>query len=86
MADSQQPTSAEEREWIERNARRVRLLEFSPRLAQLSRNGRWGTCVACPKAGDGTVLPELCKNTKRYDHRLTMKALAEMWDREPLFK
>lgn len=83
---AEQPMTEQEREWIRRNARSLRLMEFAPRLAQLGRNGRWGTCVACPRAGDGTVLPELCEHTARYDHNLTMRQLAEMWEREPLFK
>lgn len=86
MASDQEPMSEEEQAWYKRNARRVRLQEFAPRLAALGRNGRWGTCVECPCAGDGTVLPELCVNTDRYDHQLTMKVLADKWEDEPLFK
>ena len=35
----------------------------------LVRNGRWGTCVSCPRI-DGEVFPEKCEYTKRYDHNL----------------
>lgn len=35
----------------------------------LIRNGRWGTCVSCPRE-DGEVFPEKCEHTKRYDHNL----------------
>jgi hypothetical protein len=37
------------------------------------RNGRWGTCSACPRR-DGHVYPEECVETKRYDHLLTAKS------------
>ena len=47
----------------------------------LLRNGRWGTCVDCPKR-DGNIFPEECINTTRYDHNIevfpeTEKLLAE---------
>jgi hypothetical protein len=41
------------------------------------RNGRWGTCVECPRAYDGSVFPEFCPNTERYDHQLTIESLVE---------
>ncbi len=37
---------------------------------QLLRNGRWGTCVCCPRDAAGDVYPERCEETKRYDHWL----------------
>ena len=38
--------------------------------ACLARYGRWGTCVDCPRV-DGTVHPERCELTDRYDHQLS---------------
>ena len=35
----------------------------------LYRNGRWGTCVLCPRR-DGRVYPEECVETRRYDHQI----------------
>lgn len=45
-------------------------------LADFARNGRWGTCASCPLDGDGRKVPELCEHTGRYDHLLTIDALA----------
>lgn len=47
-----------------------------------TRNGRWGTCVSCPRAFDGEPFPEFCQHTDRYDHQLTLKDLAESHERE----
>lgn len=33
------------------------------------RNGRWGTCVGCPRDVDGAH-PEHCAYTDRYDHNI----------------
>lgn len=33
------------------------------------RNGRWGTCVGCPRDGN-SVHPEICSETRRYDHNI----------------
>lgn len=49
-------------------------------FVQFSRNERWGTCVECPKLLDGTVYPEFCTNTKRYDHQLTLDSLVEYYE------
>ena len=46
-----------------------------------SRNGRWGTCAACPRAFDGEVFPEFCEHTDRYDHQLTLTSLTESHER-----
>lgn len=46
-----------------------------------ARNGRWGTCVECPRAYDGEVFPEFCPNTARYDHQLTLASLTEYYER-----
>ena len=48
-------------------------------IKQLDRNGRWGTCVDCPRAqGDWhTAFPERCENTDRYDHQLTAEQLVK---------
>ena len=43
---------------------------------QFSRNGRWGTCGACPRDSNGHVYPEFCKYTERCDHQLTVDDLA----------
>ena len=53
--------------------------ELSERFLQFSRNGRWGTCADCPRDGHGHLLPELCKETERYDHRLNVDSLAEQF-------
>ena len=53
---------------------------------QFSRNGRWGTCVDCPKTADGHAVPEACVNTHRYDHRLDVVALAENWQRQTAWR
>lgn len=44
-----------------------------------ARNGRWGTCVDCPRDNDGNAYPEFCTNTQRYDHQLTVNSLAETY-------
>lgn len=41
----------------------------------LVRNGRWGTCGACPREG-GRVHPEKCLYTDRGDHRLDATSAA----------
>ena len=48
---------------------------------QFSRNGRWGTCVGCPRDTQGNAYPEFCPNTKRYDHNMTAEELADAWRR-----
>jgi len=50
-------------------------------LSQLSRNGCWGTCGACPRDGSGRVLPELCRERDRSDHHLTLWDLAQLEQR-----
>lgn len=55
--------------------------------ALLERNGRWGTCAECPRAEDGSPLPETCKNTNREDHRLGAagwNAMCGRWVRRAL--
>lgn len=47
-----------------------------------SRNGRWGTCAACPRDGAGRTLPELCPRTAQPDHQLDIVALASLFQRE----
>lgn len=47
-------------------------------MQQYIRNKRWGTCVDCPRTSDGSVYPEFCPNTERYDHLLDTRALSEM--------
>src|SRR3989339_585547 len=70
-----------------------KILEKNPKMEehtkeqmkdQMTRNGRWGTCVDCPDAegrkyGDNRdmykVFPEKCPNTDRYDHWLGVDVL-----------
>lgn len=40
------------------------------RAELIARNGRWGTCGACPRDAKGNVFPERCDYTDRYDHNL----------------
>lgn len=42
-----------------------------------ARNGRWGTCVSCPRDSEHNVFPEFCQNTDRYDHNIGAAELAE---------
>ena len=56
--------------------------ELRSAFADFSRNGRWGTCGACPLDGYGRKLPELCPCTDRADHQLDIDALAEQFKRE----
>ena len=51
-------------------------------LTHFARNGRWGTCVDCPRDGDGNQLPELCRETNRYDHWLLLRRIEELHDHE----
>lgn len=53
-------------------------------LQDFARNGRWGTCGECPEDGDGRKLPELCSNTKRYDHWLDFASLVNLVQRQSL--
>lgn len=43
------------------------------RAELIARNGRWGTCVDCPRE-NGTVYPERCEFTARYDHNTSPEA------------
>lgn len=43
------------------------------RAELLARNGRWGTCVDCPRDAKGRAFPEQCKFTNRYDHNLSSR-------------
>jgi len=56
------------------------LKQNAGRLRAFARNGRWGTCVDCPRDSEQNVYPEFCINTERYDHHLGMKDLAESWE------
>lgn len=42
-----------------------------------ARNGRWGTCVDCPRDSEGAIYPEFCQYTERYDHLLSVDQLAD---------
>ncbi len=46
---------------------------------QFMRNGRWGTCVGCPRDKQNRAYPEFCSSTKRYDHQLNVDELAHMY-------
>lgn len=48
---------------------------------QFSRNGRWGTCGACPRDSEKHVYPEFCPETDRYDHWLSAQGLADQFER-----
>ena len=50
-------------------------------LRSFARNGRWGTCGSCPRDSDGSVYPEFCQETDRYDHNLAIDELAGAWKR-----
>lgn len=41
------------------------------RAELIARNGRWGTCGACPRDMLGKVFPERCQFTDRYDHNIS---------------
>jgi hypothetical protein len=47
---------------------RIEGTDHHERNAQLLRNGRWGSCVDCPRNRDGQTAPERCVNKRRYDH------------------
>jgi len=51
--------------------------DIAGHFMQFARNGRWGTCVDCPRDTIGHVYPEFCSNTERSDHRLTIDGLVE---------
>lgn len=51
--------------------------ELRSAFADFSRNGRWGTCAACPCDGYGRKLPELCSFTDRGDHQLDIDGLSQ---------
>lgn len=44
-------------------------------VRQWKRNGRWGTCVDCPRL-NGEAFPEQCRYSSRCDHQLTFDELA----------
>ena len=48
-------------------------------FSQFARNGRWGTCVDCPRDSHGLAYPEFCRHTDRYDHHSTADGLFEQW-------
>jgi hypothetical protein len=55
-------------------------------LTHFARNGRWGTCAACPRDGDGNKLPELCLETNRCGHWLELADILRIHSRELLEK
>ena len=48
-------------------------------FVQFSRNGRWGTCGACPRDSNNAVYPEFCKDTDRHHHQLDVDELARSY-------
>lgn len=56
------------------------LQECADSFRQFSRNGRWGTCVGCPRDTAGHAYPEFCADAERYDHKLTAAQLAESFE------
>lgn len=81
-----QTTADERVPWLLRTPAAVRFVSAEPLLGEIDiagflppyhnaaelvrRNGRWGTCVACPRDKLGKVYPEECAFTERYDHNL----------------
>lgn len=57
-------------------ATRKAFVEKGDNFRQFSRNGRWGTCVDCPRDTNGDAYPEFCVHTHRYDHNLSVDELA----------
>jgi succinate dehydrogenase/fumarate reductase-like Fe-S protein len=49
--------------------------EMKDAFEQFARNGRWGTCGGCPRDVNGRAIPELCANTKMYDHNQNLQDL-----------
>jgi hypothetical protein len=62
-------------------AHQIAINKQPQRWEQFMRNGRWGTCVDCPTDNNRRSLPELCVNTDRYDHNLTLDELVEQYKR-----
>jgi hypothetical protein len=55
---------------LEEALRRLATPNHHHRDELLKRNGRWGTCVLCPREPSGFPHPEQCVETDRYDHQL----------------
>jgi hypothetical protein len=55
---------------------------MSDAFRQFARNGRWGTCGACPRDGRGDAYPEYCQFTNRYDHQIDVKSLGEQFEND----
>ena len=56
--------------------------ELRGAFADFARNGRWGTCGACPCDGYGRKLPEVCAFTGRHDHQLDIDELSRRFKDE----
>lgn len=65
-----------------KDSRAIAAAKFRDHFAQFGRNGRWGTCVGCPRDATGAAYPEFCEYTERYDHQLTISHLAQSFERE----
>lgn len=59
---------------------RYALRETADSFRQFSRNGRWGSCVGCPRDSEGHAYPEFCADTDRYDHKITASELARVFE------
>ncbi len=66
------------RPWNDTKTNVARLM--SDKFAQFARNGRWGTCAACPRDSSGSVYPEFCDEFERSDHQLTLESLTSQFN------
>jgi len=53
-----------------RRAKSVEPRHVAQMVIQILLNGRWGTCVFCPRDADGRPHPERCPETERGDHNI----------------
>ena len=76
---AKQEIEEQNREVISRVRKEMVDSEMSDSFEQFSRNGRWGTCVDCPRDADGRAFPEACELTTRYDHMLNLADLVRSY-------
>lgn len=65
---------------IQKDVRKLAIRRMADGFRQFARNGRWGTCVDCPRDSAGHGYPEFCRFTARHDHQLTATSLAEQFE------
>lgn len=65
------------REQARQYAAAVKREGLAAHYRMFARNGRWGTCVGCPRDSEHMAYPEFCQFTTRYDHWLNAARLAE---------